>query len=93
MSTSTKHQAHSSAYSSFVRGENGVVTNGFGRASGKGLRMFMVHAIMKHGPLVTLGDNTDILIKDSWFPTTKARAGRGSEDFTMTEAKTSAFLW
>ncbi|CAN0433341.1 unnamed protein product, partial [Ascophyllum nodosum] len=53
MDESFVHQAHGSVYSYFFTDENGAVDDGFGRTIGKGLRMIMVHAITKHGPLDT----------------------------------------
>ena len=43
------HQAQGSAYSYFFTDENGVVDDGFGRTTGKGLRMIMVHTIPNMG--------------------------------------------
>ncbi|CAM9886349.1 unnamed protein product, partial [Hapterophycus canaliculatus] len=51
MDESFVHQAHGSSYSYFPSDEDGVVQDGIGRPTGQGLRMIMVHAITKWGPL------------------------------------------
>lgn len=40
-------------YSYFFTGKDGVVADVFGRSSGKGKLLIMVHAITKEGPLVS----------------------------------------
>lgn len=56
MNESLVHQAHGSADSYFFMDREGVVDDGFGRTSRKGLRLIMVHAITKDSPLVTRCD-------------------------------------
>lgn len=54
MDESLVHQLHSSTYSTFQRGKEGIVHDGFGRiSSGKSPRMRVIHAITKYGPLST----------------------------------------
>ena len=85
------HQLHASAYSYFERDNKGVVHGGFGRTSGKGQRMIMVHAITKHGPLVTR-DGDGFPIPEGPF---KPKAdGRGREGpGNLCEVPTAEFLW
>lgn len=92
MDESFIHQAHGSAYSYFFTDENGVTHDGFGRTSGKGSRMIMVHAITKHGPLVTRDEN-GVPIEEGWFTGEKGKAGRGSDSFKMRSTPTAEFLW
>lgn len=60
MDESFVHQAHGSAYSYFPSDEHGVVHDGIGRTTGKGLRMIMVHTITKWGPLAQVSDGFPI---------------------------------
>ncbi|CAM9882425.1 unnamed protein product, partial [Ectocarpus sp. 4 AP-2014] len=60
MDESFVHQAHGSAYSYFPSDDKGVVQDGIGRTTGKGLRMIMVHAITRHGPLAELQEGFPI---------------------------------
>ncbi|CAN0283484.1 unnamed protein product, partial [Ascophyllum nodosum] len=53
MDESFVHQAHASVYSYFLADKNGEVDSAFGRTTGKGQRMIIVHAITKWGPLKT----------------------------------------
>ena len=93
MDESFVHQAHGSAYSYFFTDENGVVDDGFGRTTGKGLRMIMVHAITKHGPLVSRDSNV-VPIQEGWFkPKCKGKGREGSSDFQMKDEDTAEFLW
>lgn len=75
MGGSFVHQAHSSAYSSFVDEEKGEVRDGFGRTPVKRSRMPMLRAIAKYGPSVT-HDESGFLIKEG---RSKAKGGRGRE--------------
>lgn len=103
MDESFVHQAHGSAYSYFFMDQEGVVDDGFGRTSGKGLRLIMVHAITKHGPLVTRCDAessdggiepTGFPVEEGWFKgKEKGRGIQGKENFTHAEVETSEFLW
>ncbi|CAB1118710.1 unnamed protein product [Ectocarpus sp. CCAP 1310/34] len=60
MDESFVHQAHGSAYSYFPSNDKGVVQDEIGRTTGKGVRMIMVHAITKHGPLAELQEGFPI---------------------------------
>lgn len=89
MDESFVHQLHGSAYSYFFTDEDGVVQDGMGRTSGKGLRMIMVHAITKHGPLAEC-DDKGFPIEEGWFkPKEKGKQSRGS----MGAEKTAEMLW
>lgn len=70
------HQAHGFAYYSFFASiEDGVVQDDIGRTTGKGLRMIVVHAITKHGPLATYDQG--VPIEAGWF--SKEDSGRGKQ--------------
>ena len=60
MDESLVHQAHASVYSFFLLDGRGEADSGFGRTTGKGQRMIIVHAITKHSPLVTRNDGFPI---------------------------------
>ncbi|CAB1108957.1 unnamed protein product [Ectocarpus sp. CCAP 1310/34] len=79
------HQAHGSPYSYFPSDENGVVQDGIGRKTRKGLRMSMVHAITKWGALAKFCDGFPI--EEGWFKET------GSGKNTMGDEETAEFLW
>ncbi|CAM9976181.1 unnamed protein product [Ectocarpus sp. 8 AP-2014] len=85
MDESFVHQAHGSPYSYFPSDEDGVVQDGIGRTTGKGLRMIMVHAITKWGPLAKLCD--EFPIEEGWFKET----GSGKKEMEYEE--TAEFLW
>ncbi|CAN0419128.1 unnamed protein product [Ectocarpus fasciculatus] len=85
MDESFVHQAHGSPYSYFPSDENGVVQDGIGRTTGKGLRMIMVHAITKWGPLAKFCDGFPI--EEGWFKET------GSGKKKMEDEDTAEFLW
>ncbi|CAM9200527.1 unnamed protein product, partial [Laminaria digitata] len=53
MDESFCHQLHGSTYSFFPTNGNGQVEDGMGRTSGKGVRLIMIHAITRDGPLCT----------------------------------------
>ena len=92
MDESFVHQAHGSAYSFFPSDEDGVVQDGMGRTSGKGLRMIMVHAITKWGPLAKLCDGFPI--EEGWFKTKESGKGKqGGKGFSLEDAETAEFLW
>ena len=70
------HQLHGSDYSYFFMDEAGVLQDGMGRTSGKGLRVIVVHAITKDGPL----DSRDagyFPIAKGWFKTKAGSRGHG----------------
>ena len=91
MDESFVHQLHGSAYSYFLADENGVVQDGIGRTSGKGLRLIMVHAITKEGPLVGLTDDGQP-IEEGWFK--KRGNGKGKQDpGPMGIEQTAEMLW
>lgn len=83
MDESLVHQLHGSAYSYLFMGEAGVVQDGMGRTSGKGLRVIMVHAITKEGSLTSLDAEG--------FPKKKGRGKRGRRD--MGTEETVEMLW
>ncbi|CAB1103515.1 unnamed protein product [Ectocarpus sp. CCAP 1310/34] len=85
MDESFVHQAHGSPYSYFPSDDDGVVQDGIGRTTGKGLRMIMVHAITKWGPLAKLCDG--LPIEEGWFKET----GSGKKE--MEDEETAEFLW
>ena len=92
MDESFVHQAHGSAYSFFPSDEDGVVQDGMGLTSGKGLRMIMVHAITKWGPLAKLCDGFPI--EEGWFKTKEGGKGKqGGKDSSLEDAETAEFLW
>lgn len=94
MDESFVHQAHASAYSFFPVDSNGVVQDGIGRSTGKGLRMIMVHAITKHGPLAKQEEGFPI--REGWFKAKENRAKKikpGEADFVMSDEQTAEFLW
>ena len=59
------HQAHASAYSFFPVDSDGVVQDGIGRTTGTGLRMIVVHAITKHGPLAKQDEGFPV--REGWL--------------------------
>lgn len=94
MDESFVHQAHGSAYSYSPSDDKGVVQDGIGRTTGKGLRMIMVHAITKHGPLAELQEGFPI--REGWFKAKENRAKKikpGEADFEMSDEQTAEFLW
>ncbi|CAB1120820.1 unnamed protein product [Ectocarpus sp. CCAP 1310/34] len=94
MDESFVHQAHGSAYSYFPSDDTGVMQDGIGRTTGKGLRMIMVHAIAKHGPLAELQERFPI--REGWFKAKENRAKKinpGEADFEMSDEQTAEFLW
>ncbi|CAB1111725.1 unnamed protein product [Ectocarpus sp. CCAP 1310/34] len=92
MDESFVHQAHGSPYSYFPSDEDGVVQDGIGRTTGKGLRMIMVHAITKWGPLAKLCDGFPI--EEGWFKSKGGGKGkRGGKDFNLEDEETAEFLW
>ncbi|CAN0312171.1 unnamed protein product [Ectocarpus sp. 4 AP-2014] len=91
MDESFCHQLHGSAYSYFLTDDDGVVQDGMGRTSGKGLRMIMVHAITKGGALAAVDEN-NFPIPEGWFKPKdkgKGRQGAGS----MGTEETAEMLW
>ena len=55
--------------------------------------MIMVHAITKHGPLVSC-DSNSVPIQEGWFkPKSKGKGREGSSDFKMKDEDTAEFLW
>ena len=85
------HQAHNLAYLYFTD-ENRVVDYGFARTTGKESRMIMVHAITKHGLLVSR-DSNGVSIQEGWFkPKSKGKGQEGSSDFKMKNEDTAEFL-
>lgn len=91
MEESFVHQLHGSAYSYFFIDQDGVVQDGMGRTSGKGLRVIMVHAITKDGPLVSR-DADDFPIAERWFKHKgKGRGKQGRGD--MSTEKPAGTLW
>eukprot|EP00903_Cladosiphon_okamuranus_P012038 g11303.t1 len=67
-------------------------SDGIGRTTGKGLRMIMVHAITKWGPLAKLCDGFPI--EEGWFKTKGGGKGkRGGKDFSLEDEETAEFLW
>ena len=91
MDESFVHQLHGSAYSYFFMDEAGVVQDGVGRTSGKGLRLIMVHAITKDGPLVSL-DAEGFPIAEGWFKAKKKGRGKQGRGDMGTE-ETAEMLW
>ena len=92
MDESFVHQAHGSAYSYFLEDDKGRVQDGFGRTSGKGSRMIMVHAISKHGLLVTC-DESGFPIKEGWFKTKGGRERPRADYFSINYEPTAEHTW
>ena len=94
MDESFVHQAHASVYSYFLADKNGEVDSAFGRTTGKGQRMIIVHAITKWGPLVTRVPVSDFPIEEGWFKAKpKSKGKQGGKDFALQDEKTAEFLW
>lgn len=91
MDESFVHQLHGSAYSYFFTDEEGVVQDGMGRTSGKGQRMIMVHAITKHGPLVSRGNDDFPIPEGPFAPKAKGRGRAGAGE--MGSLPTAECLW
>ncbi|CAN0169096.1 unnamed protein product [Ascophyllum nodosum] len=92
MDESFVHQAHASVYSYFLADKNGEVDSAFGRTTGKGQRMIIVHAITKWGPLVTRVPVSDFPIEEGWFKAKpKSKGKQGGKDFALQDEKTAEF--
>ena len=61
------HQLHGSTYSYFPTNDNRHVEDGMGRTSGKGVRLIMIHAITRDGPLTVLDEETGLPMEEVFF--------------------------
>ena len=92
MDESFVHQAHASVYSFFRLDGRGEADSAFGRTTGKDQRMTIVHAITKHGPLVTRKDGFPI--EEGWFKAKATGRGKqGGDGFKMRTEPTAKFFW
>ncbi|CAB1096826.1 unnamed protein product [Ectocarpus sp. CCAP 1310/34] len=89
------HHAHGSAYSCyFPSDDKGVVQDGIGRTTGKGLRIFMVDAITVHRPSAELKEGFPI--REGWFKAKENRAKKmkpAEADFETSDEQTAELLW
>lgn len=71
------HHAHVSQFSYFWRDPaDGVMHDGFGRTTGKGLRRIMMNAITKFGGLATASAE-DLPATGGWFKENTENKGKG----------------